>query len=457
MNLAAVILAAGKGVRMCSSLPKVVHSVAGKPIIVHVAESIKKAGIDDIILVVGHGREKVQQVMADNKITVKYALQEQQLGTGHALMQARELINPESTLLVLAGDIPLLQPETIRDLITSHQQSKSTATILSAKLDNPYGYGRIIRNLDLSFARIVEEKDADSQEKLVTEVNSGIYCFQAGAAFDALSRIKAGNAQGEYYLTDILEILKNAHYKVDILVTDNSEEINGINDRIQLAQAARIMQKRKNLELMQKGVTIVDPESTFVDNNVEIGCDTIIFPFTILEGHTTIGQSCQIGPSTRISSSIIGDNVIIESSRIKEAVIGNGCNIGPFAYLRPETVLENEVKIGDFVEVKKSVVGEKSKIPHLSYVGDALIGCGVNVGAGTITCNYDGQNKYQTIIEDQAFIGSNTNLVAPVKVGKQAVTGAGSTITRDVPLAALAVERAEQRIIKDWALRKKKD
>jgi bifunctional UDP-N-acetylglucosamine pyrophosphorylase/glucosamine-1-phosphate N-acetyltransferase len=294
----------------------------------------------------------------------------------------------------------------------------------------------------------VEEKDANSEEKAITEINSGIYCFNTRAVFDALKRINTSNAQNEYYLTDVLKIFAADGHQVEVLITGDSRDIYGINDRVQLAQAESILRQRKNLELMQSGVTIVDPASTFIDAGVEIGSDTIILPFTMIEGHTVIGQSCEIGPSTRITDSSIGQDVFIESSRIIEAEIGDRCHIGPFAYLRPATVLHNEVKVGDFVEIKKSVIGANSKVPHLSYVGDATVGRHVNIGAGTITCNYDGRNKYETVLADGVFIGSNTNLVAPVKIGENSMTGAGSTITRDVPPHTLAVERAEQRMLK---------
>lgn len=449
MSYSAVILAAGKGVRMCSDLPKVVHKVGGKPIILHVVDAVKQAGIEDITIVVGHGREKVMEVLQDR--SVNFVVQEQQLGTGHALMQAKDKVNPNSTLLVLAGDIPLLQVETIKSLLDFHSHKGSIATILSTELSDPYGYGRIIRDDDNSFARILEEKDATLEEKMIKEINSGIYCFEARSAFEALDKITTQNAQGEYYLTDVLEILKNDRKIVDVLLTKASTDIYGINDRVQLSEAQAIMQQRKNTDLMKKGVTIVDPSSTFIDSEVIIAKDTVIMPFTILEGQTIIGSNCEIGPYSRINDSIIGDDVTIENSRIRQAKIGDKCVIGPFAYIRPDTILHDNVKVGDFVEIKKSEIGSGSKIPHLSYVGDAEVGKNVNIGAGTITCNYDGYNKYNTILEDGAFIGSNTNLVAPVKIGEKAITGAGSTITSDVPPNALAVERATQRVIKNWA------
>jgi len=446
VNHSAVILAAGKGVRMRSQIPKVLHLVAGKPIVWYVVNAVREAGINDINLVVGYGREKVEKALAGENL--RFVIQEQQLGTGHALMQAQQSVNPDSTLIVLAGDTPLLQAETIKKLLDYHHQQEAQATVLSAILTEPYGYGRIIREADNGLKYIVEEKDASPEEKLVTEINTGVYCFEAKTVFSTLSKIRTNNAQGEYYLTDVFPILKREGHKIAVLAIEEAEQIHGINDRVQLAQAENIIRRRHNQELMRKGVTIMAPDTVFIDHQVDIGMDTIIYPYTCIEGETRIGQNCIIGPYTRINDSTIGNNVVIESSRINGAQIADNCNIGPFAYLRPEAHLHEGVKVGDFVEIKKSEIGEGSKVPHLSYIGDALLGKGVNIGAGTITCNYDGKNKHQTILKDGVFIGSNTNLVAPVTIGEDSVTGAGSTITRDVPAYSLAVERAEQKNVK---------
>ncbi|QGU00542.1 N-acetylglucosamine-1-phosphate uridyltransferase [Candidatus Syntrophocurvum alkaliphilum] len=455
MSYSAVILAAGKGVRMRSNLPKVVHLVAGKPMIKHVVNAVTEAGISKTNIIVGHGREKVYDLFKNEDI--KFAIQEEQLGTGHALMQAKDLLDDNETIIVLAGDTPLLTGNTIKSLIEYHATNNAVATVVSTKIDPPIGYGRIIRDESGNFVKIVEEKDATNVQKQITEINTGIYCFKVKAAFDALNRTKTSNAQGEYYLTDILEILKNDNKTVAVYKANNSEEFHGINNRIQMSTAEKILRMRKNLELMENGVTIMDPETTFIDKDVSIGADTTILPFTIIQGKTVIGSGCEIGPQTRINDTQIGNNVVIENSRIKEAEISDACIIGPFAYIRPGTILKNGVKIGDFVEVKKSVLGENSKVPHLSYVGDALVGENVNIGAGTITCNYDGKNKFETLIEDGAFIGSNTNLVAPVKVGENALIGAGSTITRNVPSDSLAFERAKQKNISNWGKKKEKD
>jgi bifunctional UDP-N-acetylglucosamine pyrophosphorylase/glucosamine-1-phosphate N-acetyltransferase len=453
VKVSAVILAAGKGVRMVSALPKILHPVAGKPMTVHIIDQVKAAGISDIVLVIGFGRQQVEEALSGRQI--KFVVQEQQLGTGHALMHAAEAVDHDGQVLVLAGDTPLLTAALLKELIDYHKEQGAKATVLSCMTDNPYGYGRIIRDNEGYLERIVEEKDADADQKTIKEINSGIYCFDAGLVFDCLSQLKNNNAQQEYYLTEVFEIMKRENKPVAVFMSPDSESVYGINDREQLAFAESVIRRRKNLELMKGGVTISDPLSTFIDSEVKIGPDTVILPFTLIEGSTVIGQNCVIGPGTRISSSLIGNGVHIESSRINEAEIADDCNIGPFAYLRPGVVLHNGVKVGDFVEVKKSIIGENSKIPHLSYVGDAQVGKGVNIGAGTITCNYDGQHKYPTVLEDGVFIGSNTNLVAPVRIGKNSTTGAGSTITKDVEENSLAIERAPQKNISGWAKRSK--
>ncbi|MGI5911280.1 MAG: bifunctional UDP-N-acetylglucosamine diphosphorylase/glucosamine-1-phosphate N-acetyltransferase GlmU [Syntrophomonadaceae bacterium] len=444
MKYSAIILAAGKGARMHSQTPKVLHQVAGKPMVAYVINAIREAGINDINLVVGHGRELVQQVLAPEN--VNFVIQEEQLGTGHALMQARGSISLDSNLVVLPGDTPLLEAKTIKQLLIYHEQQQAKATVLSAELPEPYGYGRIIRDDNGGLKQIIEEKDASPQEKLISEINTGIYCFKASSVFSALSQINTSNAQGEYYLTDVLPILKEQCHKVAVLAIKEIDQIYGINDRVQLSQAESIIRTRKKQDLMRNGVTIIAPDTVFIDSEVKIGFDSVIQPYTIIGGKTSIGQRCVIGPYSFITSSTIGNEVIIEHSRVIQANISDYCNIGPFAYLRPETELHERVKVGDFVEIKKSVIGTGSKVPHLSYVGDAWLGQGVNIGAGTITCNYDGQKKHRTVLHDKVFIGSNTNLVAPVTIGEESVTGAGSTITHDVPAFSLAVERAQQKV-----------
>lgn len=455
MSNSAVILAAGKGVRMRSAYPKAVHKVAGRPMIKHVVQAALEAGIEDIVVVVGHGREYVQQALAGVK--VDFAVQEQQLGTGHALRQAEARVSLADTVLVLPGDIPLIQSDTLAHLLKHHQESQAAATVLSALVTAPFGYGRIIRNPDQSLQRIVEEKDASPEQRLIGEINSGVYCFQSRQVFPRLAGLTTSNVQGEYYLTDVVTMLINDGHTVGVVVCEDSSDVLGVNDRVQMAHCEAVLRQRKNISLMQSGVTMIAPETVFIDKDVIIGEDTIIRPNTIIEGHTVIGADCDIGPSTRITNSVIGRKVIIEFARVIDSQVGDQSAIGPFAYLRPGTRLGKGVKVGDFVEVKNSTVGEGSKIPHLSYVGDAQVGRGVNIGAGTITCNYDGANKYPTFLEDGVFIGSNTNLVAPVRIGRNAVTGAGSTITRDVPEENLAVERARQKNIKGWSRKTKQD
>ena len=452
-KITGVILAAGKGVRMRSRLAKVLHPVAGVPMISQVVNAARASGIERLVVVVGHGREQVVKAVADD--TIQFVVQEEQLGTGHALLQAEAAAAGSELILVLCGDTPLLRARTLEKFIDFHRDSRAAATVLTAKMENPQGYGRIIRDDQGDIVRIVEEKDATPEEREIREINSGIYCFN-GEVFGILKHVNRDNAQGEYYLTDVLLEYRKNGQRVLAVPAAEEEDIYGINDRAQLAFAERILRQRKCLELMLAGVTIMDPATTYIDAQVKIGQDTVILPFTMIEGQTVIGENCVIGPGARIISSRIGDRVTIDNSKIIESRVGDGCDIGPYAYIRPGTELHEDVKIGDFVEVKKSVVGSGSKIPHLSYVGDAVIGRRVNVGAGTITCNYDGEKKHPTIIEDGAFIGSNTNLVAPVRIGEKAFTGAGSTITRDVPPFSLGVERAPQKVIDNWRHRRKK-
>lgn len=451
-NITGVVLAAGKGVRMRSRLSKVLHPVAGMPMVSHVIGAAQAAGAHKLVLVVGHGRQEVMAALKGQAIS--FVVQEQQLGTGHALLQAKPEVGAEDLVLVLAGDTPLLQAGSLRTLIEFHQANRASATVLTAQLPDPYGYGRIIRDAEGSLVKIVEEKDATPEERLVQEINSGMYCFDY-EVFSALENLTPENAQGEYYLTDALTALKKMGRRVLAVQAAQEDDIYGINDRVQLAFAEKKMQRRKCRELMLSGVTVIDPETTYVHSQVIIGQDTVLAPFTMLEGCTEVGEGCLIGPGSKIVDSRIGDHTRIDSSRVLQSVIGDDCDIGPYAYIRPGVIVHDGVKIGDFVEVKKSEIGSGSKIPHLSYVGDAVLGEKVNVGAGTITCNYDGVNKYPTFIEDGAFIGSNSNLVAPVRIGAGAVIGAGSTITRDVPSMALGVERASQKVVADWKRQKK--
>lgn len=447
MDSIAIILAAGQGTRMKSKLPKVLHKVAGKPMLGHVLDTLKTAGIKRQIVVLGHGAELIEEWLPQG-IAVVY--QREQLGTGHAVLQAKELLKDTTgKVMIVCGDTPLLQASTLKGLLNKHINTNAQVTILTADIANPQGYGRIIRENNQVKA-VVEEKDATNEEKVVTEINTGSYCFNSQFLQDYLGKLTNNNAQGEYYLTDLIKLAKDANLKVEAFLLEDIRESLGINNRIQLAEAEKILKARVLEKLMLAGVTIVDPQSTYIEDTVEIGPDTIIYPGTILEGRTLVGEDCLIGPGVRMVDSVIGNNCKVQNAVLLESTVKNNCKIGPFAYLRPGAILEDNVKVGDFVEIKKSVIGKGSKVPHLSYVGDAFIGEKVNIGCGTITCNYDGKNKYTTNVEDGAFIGSNTNLIAPVTVGKNAFIGAGSTINQDVPENALAIAREKQKNIPDW-------
>ena len=448
MDSTAIVLAAGQGTRMKSKLPKVLHKVAGIPMLEHVLNTLEKAGVKRKIVVLGHGAELIQEWLPEG---IEVVYQWEQLGTGHAVLQAERLLQGVSgNVMVVCGDTPLLQKVTLENLQERHITSQAQVTILTAVISDPQGYGRIIRENN-QIKAIIEEKDAKDQERAIREINTGTYCFTADFLINNLAKLTNTNAQGEYYLTDLIKLAVEEGLKVEGFVLDDIQESLGINNRIQLAEAEKVLHLRALEKLMLEGVTIMDPSSTYIGCAVEVGADSIIYPGTILEGKTVIGQDCLIGPGVRIVDSTIGSNSQIQNAVILESKVGNNCSIGPFAYLRPGTILEDNVKIGDFVEIKKSVIGRGSKVPHLSYIGDAFLGEKVNVGCGTITCNYDGKNKHITRIEDGAFIGSNTNLIAPVKVGKNAVIGAGSTINKDVPANALGIAREKQKNIPDWA------
>ena len=452
-GLLTVVLAAGKGTRMKSALPKVLHRVGGKSMLQHVLDAANKAGSEKNIVVVGFGGQTVKEAIGSQ---AEFVVQEEQLGTGHAVMQAGQLLKDfDGTVMVLCGDTPLLQGELLAKLYNEHKQAGAKATVLTAKMPDATGYGRIIRTANGAVRKIVEQKDASAEELLVDEVNSGIYCFECAALFESLAKLNCNNAQGEYYLTDVLEILGKENEKVWAVVADDYEQTLGINSRVQLAGAEHILRRRKTIELMDQGVTIMDPASTFVDMQVTVGKDTIIYPFTWLEGSTTIGESCEIGPNSRFMDTTIGNNVTAHFSYAHECVIADDVIMGPYVHLRPATKIAKGVKIGNFVEVKNSTVGEGSKLPHLSYIGDTDIGSGVNMGCGTITVNYDGKHKFRSTIEDDAFVGCNSNLVSPVTIGKGAYVGAGSTITKDVPPAALGIGRARQTNIEGWRDKRK--
>ena len=450
MKTTAIILAAGQGTRMKSKLPKVLHKALGKPMVQWVLDCLSEAGVNNKITVLGHGGEQVAPVITEQAMIV---YQTEQLGTGHAVMQGVKALETDNDcVIVICGDTPLLQANTINSLLAKHQEEKNAVTILTAQAQDPTGYGRIVRN-DQQITAIVEQKDATENEKLITEINTGTYCFDQQFLLAYLPTLTTDNAQKEYYLTDLIKIANQNQLQVGGYQLDDFSESLGVNNRVQLSQAEQILRQRKCHEVMLAGVTLIDPATTYIGADVVIGNDTIIYPNVILEGSTVIGSDNIIGMNCRFVDSKIGDSNEIQSTTIVESTVGNDCKIGPMAYLRPGTVLSDGVKIGDFVEVKKSQIGTGTKIPHLSYVGDAIVGSGVNIGCGTITCNYDGVNKYQTIIHDGAFIGSNTNLVAPVTVEEKAFIGAGSTITKDVPADTLAVVRGELRTKEEWSKR----
>ena len=414
-DVIAVVLAGGKGTRMKSNKSKLVHKIYGKEIVLRSVENAKKAGIEEIITVVGHQREQVQEVLGDS---VKYAYQEEMLGTGHAVMQARKYLEgKKGKVVVLNGDVPILRPETISTLIEKSTSNKEYATLLTAIYDNPFGYGRIIRDEGGNVEGIVEEKDATELQKEIKEINAGIYCFDIEELLKALDSIDNKNASGEYYITDVIQIMNDRGLKTGAVIVEDNTEILGVNDRVQLEIVTKILRMRINAEHMKNGVTIEDSSNTYIYDDVEIGRDTVIHPNTTIKSGVTIGEECEIGPN---------------------------------AYIREGCKLANKVKIGSFVEIKKAIIGEGTKVPHLSYMGDCEIGNKTNIGCGTITCNYDGFRKSKTIIGNNSFIGSNTNLVAPVTVGDNTFVAAGSTITDDVPEYALAIARQRQINKEDW-------
>jgi bifunctional UDP-N-acetylglucosamine pyrophosphorylase / glucosamine-1-phosphate N-acetyltransferase len=441
-NRYAIILAAGQGTRMKSKLYKVLHPVCGKPMVEHVVDQVSKLDINKIVTIVGHGADQVKAQL-DGKS--EFALQEEQLGTAHAVMQAApQLASLQGTTLVICGDTPLITAETMEALLSHHEQQGAKATILSSYAEDPTGYGRIIRNEDGHVERIVEHKDATDEERKVKEINTGTYCFDNQALFEALQHVSNDNAQGEYYLPDVIEILKAKGEIVSAYQIADMEETLGVNDRVALAQAEKIMRRRINEYHMRNGVSIIDPENTYIGVEVQIGQDTIIYPGSVITGQTEIGNDCKIGPHTEIHDCEINDRTVIRQSVAHQSSIGSDVTIGPFAHIRPQSAIGNEVRIGNFVEIKKSTFGKGSKASHLSYIGDAEVGEQVNIGCGSITVNYDGKNKYLTKIEDNVFVGCNSNLVAPVTIGKGAYIAAGSTITEDVPGMALSIARARQ-------------
>jgi bifunctional UDP-N-acetylglucosamine pyrophosphorylase/glucosamine-1-phosphate N-acetyltransferase len=453
MNLSVVILAAGKGKRMKSAHPKVLHEVLGRPMLQYVIDAVRPLEPRKIIVVIGNGAEAVRKrLSAEGRLS--FVIQKKLLGTGDALATAREELK-KGAVLVLNGDCPLITTKTLKMLIEKHKRERNIVSFLSFEDDAIRGYGRIFRDEKGKVGKIVEDKHATSEEKKhYRELNGGVYILQT-EALDYLDGIKKNRASGEYYLTDIIGIISKEGKRLNAYICP-AEDIRGVNNRAELHETADIIRKRKITGLMDSGVTFVDPNTSFVHPSVSVGKDTVIYPNTYLEGDTKIGNNCIIFPGSRIYKSLLGSGVIIKDNTIvEESKIGNGSSIGPFAHLRPHTVIGRHVKIGNFVETKKSNIGNGTKASHLSYLGDAVIGKDVNIGAGTITCNYDGKNKFQTTIESDVFIGSDSQLVAPVKIGKGSYVAAGATVTRDVPAGSLAISRVKQKNLENWANRKK--
>ena len=447
MSLKSIIMAAGKGSRMMSELPKVIHLAHSKPMVVRIIDALNALDVEENVLILGHKREKVLEVLGND---ISYVIQEEQLGTGHAVKQAEEKIkNYNGDILIINGDIPLIQKETLVNFYNEYKKENADGIVLTAIFDNPFSYGRIFKEND-RVLKIVEEKEANEEQKKIKEVNAGVYIFKAQHLAYALGKINNNNEKGEYYLTDVIEILASENKKIISYSLEDSMEIQGVNSKVELALVSRVLRERKNKSLMESGVILIDPATTYIDDEVKIGKDTVIFPNVTIQKNTEIGENCEILSGTRIIDSKILNNVRIENSVIEESIIENGVTIGPFAHLRPKSHLKENVHIGNFVETKKSTLEKGVKAGHLTYLGDAHVGEKTNIGAGTITCNYDGKNKFKTEIGENVFIGSDTMLVAPVNVGANALVGAGSVITKDVPNNSLAVSRSKQIIKEGW-------
>lgn len=451
MKAKAVILAAGQGTRMKSNTSKVLHKVLGKSLVEYPIEAANAIGIKDICLIVGHKAEEVQKTLKDS---VMYALQKEQLGTGHAVIQALDFIKDADEVLILCGDTPLITKETLEAMLNDHRKNQNAITVLSTFIDDPTGYGRIVRSADGQFLRIVEQKDATEEEKQIKEVNGGIYAFNGALLKEALSKLSNNNVQGEYYLTDTIEILLKQGEKVAAYATLASEDILGVNSRVQLAQVTQILKQRINQKHMENGVTLIDPENTYIESTVSISKDTIIEPGCMISGKTTIGEKCRIGYHTKLTNMTIQNEVEIDISVLTDSFVDERTHVGPFAYVRPNSHIGKEIKVGDFVEIKNATIGNETKISHLTYIGDADVGENVNFGCGTVVVNYDGKQKHRSKIGNHAFIGCNTNLVSPVVVEDNAYTAAGSTITKNVPENSLGIARTRQENHKDWVLKR---
>ena len=455
-ELHVVVLAAGKGTRMKSALPKVLHQAHGLPLIEHVLRAAGALGPASVVVVIGHQADLVRKALGQRP-GLHFAVQEPQLGTGHALLQAETALKgTRGTVVLLSGDVPLLRSTTLQRLVETHEKTGAAATVLTAILDDASGYGRIVRN-EGKITAIVEDKDATTAQREIREMNSGIYAFEAAPLFDALRQIGSANAQGEYYLPDLVKIYRDRGLVVETVVADHPAEVLGVNSRVELAEVSAILKHARNEGLMESGVTLMDPESTYVGFDVAIGADTILYPNVVIEGRSSIGSNCIIYPGVRITDATLEDDVVVNNDCVVcESRVRSGARLGPFAHIRPQSDVGENAHIGNFVELKKTTLGNGSKANHLAYLGDATIGTKVNVGAGTITCNYDGTSKHPTVIEDGVFIGSDTQLIAPVRVGKGAYVAAGSSITDDVPPDSLAIARGKQVNKEGWVSKRKR-
>jgi bifunctional UDP-N-acetylglucosamine pyrophosphorylase/glucosamine-1-phosphate N-acetyltransferase len=454
-NLIIVVLAAGKGKRMLSHTPKVLHRILDKPMIHYVLKEACKLNPSRVYVVTGFGHEELEKYLNENFPMAIPVFQEEQLGTGHAVNMVRKYYDSDwDDVMVLPGDSPLIKSKTLEKLIDSQHDKNLSCSLLSSIIEDPYGYGRIVKNEKDEVIRIVEERDAYDSEKKICEINSSIYCFKAAALFDYLKKLKTDNSQNEFYLTDIIEEMIKDGHKAAALKAEDALEALGVNDRLALSGVTKIMQRRINEELMKfSGVSMTDPESAYIGDEVVISRDVIIHPSTFIYGKSTIGSGCIIGPSAQLYDCHIGKNTVINSTVLIEAKLGENNNVGPFTYVRPGTVTDDKVKIGGFCEVKKSKIGRSSKIPHLTYIGDTEIGQNVNIGASSVTCNYDSFRKNRTIIGNDVFIGSDTMLVPPVEIGNGAIVAAGSVITENVPEDALAIARSKQVNIEGGAVK----
>ena len=441
-NRYAVILAAGKGTRMQSKLYKVLHKVCDRTMVELVLDSLSDLEMQEVITVVGHGAERVKEVLGDR---TKFVLQAEQLGTAHAVKVAKdELKDKEGTTIVMYGDTPLIRSETINNMLDHHEKMNAKATVLTAIADNPFAYGRIIRDVNGNLVKIVEEKDATEQERKIKEINSGIYCFDNKLLFEMLEKVKNDNNQGEYYLPDVLGLIREQKEIIETYLCDDFDETFGVNDRVALAYAENVMRNRINTKYMLAGVTLVDPTNTYIAPNAVIGRDTTIYPNVTIKSNTIIGEDCQIKPNSYLENVQIGNGVKVISSTISDSKIGDYTSVGPYSHIRNNCELGKNVRVGNFVELKNTIYGDGSKTAHLSYLGDTEVGSNTNIGCGTITVNYDGKNKYKTKIGSDAFIGCNSNLIAPLEIGDGAVVAAGTTVTENAPDDALVIARVKQ-------------